>query len=83
MPRRWLIEEIDWTEDFRWFLVDEGVIWYAFTSRPEAEQFRAEHWPSGMLLLDVEGVLYVLMAEPGDIFCWRNKRQTCVVLRDP
>ncbi len=72
MARRWTVQD-GWTPDFGWFLIEDGTIWYAFESREEAQSFQHEHLMSGMLLLDAPRVPDVLMSEPNDIFCWRDK----------
>jgi hypothetical protein len=69
---------------FGWFLVEGGKIWYAFRSRDEALAFQRAYLSllPGFLLLDADGVQDVLMTEPGDCACWRDKNPVRVTPRE-
>ena len=70
----WSFNEGGWTEDFGWFLVDEGEICYAFRSREEGKRFQHEFAVAWMMLLADTAGLYDMMMEPETYRCWRMKQ---------
>jgi hypothetical protein len=69
MKGDWQVED-GWSSDYSWFLVDEGKIWYSFTSQAAAEAFQREHFMSDKLLLPASRVQDVLMTGPEDYRAW-------------
>ncbi len=77
---RWIINECDWTEEFGWFLVDEGEIKYSFKSRASADAFRKEFFLSYTLLTSIDEI-HNIMIYPHNCRSWADKRERCVVER--
>jgi len=76
--RRWKVED-GWSEEFDWFLVDEGKIWYSFATRDAAREFQQEHFMADKLLLPGSQIRDVLMSGPDDFRTWRCKSPVRVV----
>ncbi len=78
----WKITENNWTEEYRWFLVDEGEIQYAFKDRDSAIRYQKQVYLSYMLLTDLDHITSDTMLVPHEFRAWSNKIQTCMELAD-
>lgn len=76
----WKVTEDNWNEEFRWFLVDEGEIQYAFKNRIAALTYQKQGRLVYMLLTDLDNITHDTMLDPGEFRSWSNKIQTCVGL---
>lgn len=74
----WRITEDNWNDEFRWFLVDEGEIQYAFKDRVAALTYQRQGFLNYMLLTNMENITHDTMLDPHEYRSWSNKIQTCV-----
>lgn len=68
----WQITEDNWKEEFRWFLIDEGKIQYAFKNRIAALTYQKEGYLNHMLLTDLDNITYDTMLDPHEFRSWSN-----------
>lgn len=79
---KWSCTEDQWTPNFKWFLVDEGTIQYAFETHQEAITYIEECYLSHMLLTDINNIVNDTMLDVTDFNAWNCKIQRCVVLTE-
>ena len=73
--------EDHWTEEFMYFLIDEGCIQYAFKDLELAEEFKRKGMLNYMLLTDLNNITHDTMLDPNELRSWLNKIQRCIVSR--
>lgn len=74
----WKITEDKWNDQYRWFLVDEGRIQYAFIDRKSAIRYKEQGHLDYMLLTDLDNITHDIMLDPREYRAWSNKIQTCI-----
>lgn len=74
----WKTTEDKWTEEYRWFLVDEGKIQYAFKDRESALTYKDQGHLDYMLLSDLDNITHGIMLDPYEFRAWSNKIQTYI-----
>jgi len=83
MANEWMHVENDWNEKFKWFLIDEGKIHYAFKSKLEARMFKGEFYLNYMFLTDLENIIPKTMIDPHEYRSWINKEPKCIYKESP
>ncbi len=73
------ILEDEWTEDFKYFLIDEGCIQYSFKELDVAVEFKRNGKLDYMFLTDLDNITYDTMLDPMEFRSWANKTQSCVL----
>lgn len=76
------ITEDNWSEEFSWFLVDNGEIQYAFKSRKMAESNMKSMCIDYLYLTDIKYIVHDTMLDPKIYRCWNEKIQTCIEWMD-
>jgi hypothetical protein len=66
----WDINEGTWTPAFKWFLVDEGLIQYSFTTKDEADLFKAQGYMHYMLTTNIDNLANDTMLDASDESNW-------------
>ena len=72
------ITEDNWSEDFDWFLIDNGEILYAFKSHESAENYMRSMYINHWFLTDLKNITHETMLDPKEHRCWNEKVQTCI-----
>ncbi|MCH2451207.1 MAG: hypothetical protein MK198_13825 [Gracilimonas sp.] len=72
------ITEDNWSEDFNWFLIDNGEILYAFKDKQSAEIYMKNMYIDYWLLTNLENITHETMLDPKEDRCWNEKIQTCI-----
>ncbi len=68
-----------WSQKFKWFLVDDGALQYAFKTKAEAQMFQSQGFMNYMLLTDLEHLTNDTMLDANDPMCWATE-STCMTL---
>lgn len=72
------ITEDNWTEEFCWFLIDNGEILYSFRDQHTAEVFMRSMHIDYWFLTDLENITHETMLDPSEFRSWNEKTQSCV-----
>ena len=79
MAQKWQFHEEFWSEDYPWFIVDNGCIMYAFQTEAAANEWLRAHYIDYMLVAHLDEVRN-MMLEPCDSRSWESKMMECVEL---
>jgi hypothetical protein len=72
------ITEDNWSEEFNWFLIDNGEILYAFKNERSAKIYMKSAFIDYWFLTNLENITNETMLNPHEHRSWNGKIQTCV-----
>jgi hypothetical protein len=76
----WDVMEGRWHTSFEWFLVDDGLIQYAFKTKDAADLFKQQGYMSYMLTTNLDNLTSETMLDAHDETNWAGS-PTCVAPR--
>lgn len=77
----WIVFEDEWDESYKWFLVDEGKIQYAFKNKLTAQTYKKQGFLDYMLLTNLDNITSDTILDPYEMRSWASKIQTCIKLK--
>ena len=79
MPQKYQFHEDYWSPEYPWFIVDNGLILYAFKTEAAAQDWLRSQYINYMLVTHLDE-LRTMYLEPEDSRCWESCRKECVEL---
>ncbi len=80
MAQKWQFHEEYWSEDYPWFIVDNGSIIYAFQTEAEANEWLQSQYIDYMLVAHLDEVANKITLDPADTRSWEGGKKECLEL---